>query len=72
MNKCNGQEQSKVVDLESEINNKMAMAIDTSKVFGGSVELGFGQRRTDMFWIVMSIIIAGVLIMLGLNKKRRR
>ena len=69
---CN-KDKSKIIDLEAEL-NKNIMAVNTGVLdsLGGSVQFGIGKRRQDMFWIVMAVIVAGVLMMVSVFSKKKR
>lgn len=63
------------IDLEQILTdtNLRTMALETDNLLdqiGGKIEFG---KRADIFWVVMAIIAAGVLISISLfGKKRKR
>ena len=63
------------INLEQKLNdsNLRTMALETDNLLdqiGGKIEFG---KRVDLFWVVMAVIAAGVLISISLfGKKRKR
>jgi hypothetical protein len=61
------------IDLQQSLNDSNAriMALDTNILdqVGGKIEFG---RREDLFWIVMTVILAGVIIVTTFFRKKRK
>lgn len=72
MNSC--EDSSAVnIDLQKDLNDSNAriMALDNNILdqVGGKIQFG---KREDLFWIVMTVILAGVIIITTIFKKKKR